>query len=149
MTSKGMELRLLKPRLATVDDSHPENHNLIFQAKKCAATVGFDFEAIAACNNGEKGETLQFEAAEYFETRFPTHAHSGMFQVTLQHVANPDTDLNPAEGTTCLYQREGHGAGRLRYNFEGTVQHRYPSRSVQPNDIHLSKLGHPREYRAN
>ena len=58
----------------------------VCQAKKCAAAVGFDFDAITACNNGEKGNTLQLKAAEYFELRFPTHAHSGLFQVgQLQH----------------------------------------------------------------
>ena len=51
------------------------------KTQKCATAQGLDMAAITACESGSKGEDLQQAAAEYFETTFPSHAHSGMFQV--------------------------------------------------------------------
>jgi len=60
------------------DDSTGTNEARV---KQCAKQVGFDMAAITACNSGSKGEALQLAAAQYFEKRFPTHAHGGMFMV--------------------------------------------------------------------
>ena len=51
------------------------------KAKSCAATVKLDFEPISKCATSDKAEALELAAAEYFEKRFPTHAHSGIFMV--------------------------------------------------------------------
>ena len=51
------------------------------KTQKCATAQGLDMATITACESGSKGEDLQQAAAEYFEETFPSHAHSGMFQV--------------------------------------------------------------------
>jgi len=51
------------------------------KATACAKTAGLDIASITKCATGDKAEALQLVAAEYFEKRFPTHAHGGMFQV--------------------------------------------------------------------
>jgi hypothetical protein len=51
------------------------------KATACAKTTGLDMAKISTCAAGAQGERLQLSAAKYFEQRFPTHAHSGMFQV--------------------------------------------------------------------
>jgi len=68
--------------LSCWDDANPETVDKAEQAaKKCSKSVGFDFDAISSCNSGAKGLDLQLVAAEWFEKRFPTHAHSGIFGV--------------------------------------------------------------------
>jgi hypothetical protein len=51
------------------------------KAKACAETAGLNFGPISTCQSGTKGDELQVAAATYFEQRFPTHAHSGIFGV--------------------------------------------------------------------
>ena len=51
------------------------------RTRKCAKQVGLDFGPISECQSGTKGNDLQLAAAEYFEKRFPDHAHTGIFGV--------------------------------------------------------------------
>ena len=51
------------------------------KVKECAKSVSIDFAEVSACQSGDKGDALQVAAAKYFEQRFPSHAHSGMFGV--------------------------------------------------------------------
>ena len=51
------------------------------KVKKCATEAGIDYDEIATCQSGDKAEALQLAAAKYFEQRFPTHAHDGIFGV--------------------------------------------------------------------
>ena len=51
------------------------------RTKKCAKAVGLDIDKITACATGSRAEALQLAAATAFEKRFPTHAHTGIFEV--------------------------------------------------------------------
>jgi hypothetical protein len=64
------------------------------KATSCAKTAGLDIKEITSCESGAKGDALQLEAAEYFETRFPTHAHSGMFEVPHLFINGKDVGQN-------------------------------------------------------
>jgi len=60
----------------------------------CAKAVGLDMASITACQSGAKGEALQVAAAEAFEKRFPTHAHSGMFEVPHLFINGAEVGIN-------------------------------------------------------
>jgi glutaredoxin len=64
------------------------------KAKTCAAAGKLDFDAISKCNSGSKAEDLELAAAKYFEQRFPTHAHSGMFMVPHVFINGKDIGEN-------------------------------------------------------
>jgi len=51
------------------------------KAKSCAAEVKLDWDTISTCVQGSQAAKLQLDAAVYFEERFPSHAHSGIFHV--------------------------------------------------------------------
>lgn len=58
---------------------------------KCATAAGIDFSAMSTCQSGSKVAELQKAAAIKFETKWPTHAHSGMYQVP--HVLSNGKDV--------------------------------------------------------
>ena len=51
------------------------------KAKTCAAQAQLDWTTIEDCHGGSLVAQLQDADAEYFEQRFPTHAHSGIYYV--------------------------------------------------------------------
>jgi len=51
------------------------------KTRTCASAVSLDMDTISACHSSGKAEALELAAAEYFEQRFPSHAHSGMYDV--------------------------------------------------------------------
>eukprot|EP00966_Prymnesium_polylepis_P215927 4998950-Prymnesium_polylepis.1 len=61
------------------------------KTRECAKSVSLDMDEITACHSGIKAESLQLAAAKYFEQRFPSHAHSGIFDVP--HVFVDGKDL--------------------------------------------------------
>jgi len=47
----------------------------------CAKEAGLDFAAVKSCEAGSLGDSLLHDSAKYFEATFPSHAHSGDFDV--------------------------------------------------------------------
>jgi len=76
------------------------------KAKDCAATVGFDWDRVTSCHDGPKGDSLQLTAASAFEKRFPSHAHSGIFDVphifiSGQELSYPNLQFDSVLRTLC------------------------------------------------
>lgn len=62
---------------------------------QCSTVAGLNLEDIKACQGGSRGDEILHESAAYFESIFPSHAHSGAFMVP--HVYINDDEKFPKD----------------------------------------------------
>jgi hypothetical protein len=68
----------------------------------CASSAGIDYSAMKTCQSGSRSAELRKAAAIAFENKWPTHAHSGMYQVP--HVVANGKDMSSTSYSAIIKQ---------------------------------------------
>lgn len=101
------------------------------RAQACVVEANLNWSNVSACQNGEQVARLQKAAAIKFETKWPSHAHSGKYQVP--HVIVADKEVGAR--TYNLVLRALCDAGALVAGCADVLALHYMSPPCAPDEV--------------
>jgi len=108
-----------------------DQSDLPTRAQACVAEANLNWSNVSACQNGEQVARLQKAAAIKFETKWPSHAHSGKYHVP--HVIVADKDVGASTYTLLL--RALCDAGALAAACADVLALHYMSPPCAPDEV--------------